>query len=142
MSHLKLRSEVETRTRNQLSANYPDVDIRIENVDMDNEDTPSDVVVVAVTMMPGRTFVTTIGRKSRRLIGMVQFDILVAKDTATGLRDEIGEFLGDYFSAKEIQLPAAYGRTTFDEPEYKNLGLQNGKYRLAVSVTYEIDQCF
>jgi hypothetical protein len=136
MSHQLLRREIETRLKAQLDNAYPnDVVIRWENVDFDKDEQK---IIVAPVMMPGRTFPSTVGRTHIRSVGLVQFDVMTVKDTGTGMRDEVAAFIGNFFAAKEYTLPDG-SYACLDEADQKALGLINGRDRLAVSLTYEID---
>jgi hypothetical protein len=136
MSHAELRKELETRLKSLMEANYPDVLVDWENsgLDRDNED-----VIIVPTMLPGKTFVSSVGRKSIRTAGVFQIDVLVPKDIGTGVMEEICEFLSDYFSAKEYTLSGTAGYAVMKEGSSRLIGMRNGKYRKVVSTPYRID---
>jgi hypothetical protein len=135
MSHAEVQKEVEIRIKAQMTAQYPTVTIRWENVDTAKT---SEGVLIAPRIMPGKSFRRDIGgKKSKRAVGIMQVDVMVPDDTATGLRNEIAEFLGDFFEEKQYFV--SKGKVTFENPEYSNRGFNNGFYRLVLRLPYTID---
>jgi len=131
-----LRRELETRLLAQMTANYPgDVEINWQNVDLEKA---TEMVLVAPCMLEGKRMPSTVGRTHLRSIGIFQVDVLTPKDTGTGLRDEIAEFIGDFFAAVSYNLSDG-GYAIMDEPEFKYMGMRNGRDRLVISISYQID---
>lgn len=124
------RVQVEQAVKNYMTANYPAVPVKYENVPFNQPDGP----FVAVYVMSGDSFRANLGGNYRvRHACLIQIDVLVPVDKGTKDANNMAEGLGLLFQEQDVLLSDG-ARVIYRTPTYETMSNQGGFYRKMVRI--------
>lgn len=130
------RKEIEGRFKTQWDASdYASTPIIYENVPFKVERNKD---YVAITIISAAGANTELGTNFIRTAGVIQFDIMVKEETGTAVARKMADVISDAFRNVRFGDDTS-GKILTRVPDIRSLGVEDGRYRLIVSVDYQRD---
>jgi len=132
MSLEAMRLWVETNVQTAMANAYPAIPVKYDNARFIQPET----TWTSLRLIDGKSFGTNLGNhKVDRHVGLIQFDVLVPEHTGTSQANTIASFIGDFMKNRKIGLSDG-SSVVLRQPEYKNIGRNEGFYRVMCRVPY------